>query len=204
VLVVVIVFVAVPNRPEQYFTRCVGQKSPPGAAPALLEGMAKVPLRAVGAATLERMTGSWSGLLAGLVAAAALAAEASAGIDARLDELFGEHLPYRQFLGDLQSAVTRGPRERVASLVSYPLRTRVGGRSLTIRTPAQFVADYDRLLPPSSIAAIRHQAYAELFANANGVMIGSGEVWFSAVCASASCDPKVIRIVALNPAAEKR
>jgi hypothetical protein len=149
------------------------------------------------------MMGRWV-LSASLALAVGVAAAGdAAAVDGRLDTLFGEHRPYREFLADLQHAVAEGPRERVARLVSYPLRTTVAGRRLTLSSAREFLAHYDKVLPPASITAIRDQLYGELFANANGVMIGSGEVWFSAVCSDEQCHTRPIRIVALNPPAEK-
>ena len=54
-------------------------------------------------------------------------------------------------------------------------------------------------LTPKVLAAIKRQTYASLFANDRGVMIGDGEVWFSAVCRDAACKDAPIRIIAINP-----
>ena len=124
-------------------------------------------------------------------------------VDRRLDNLFGEHEPYRQFLIDLQKAVAAEEHERVAYMVSYPLRARIGAPRTTIRNAAQFLARYDALLPPASTAAIRAQSYATVFANARGVMIGSGQVWFSGICADQQCSKHVVRIIAVNPGARE-
>jgi hypothetical protein len=124
-------------------------------------------------------------------------------VDRRLDDLFGDHKPYQQFLTELQKAVAAEAHERVAYLVSYPLRARIGAHRTTIHNVAQFLARYDALLPPASTAAIRAQSYATVFANAQGVMIGSGQVWFSGVCADRLCSKRLIRIIALNPDAKE-
>ena len=46
----------------------------------------------------------------------------------------------------------RDERDQVAALVSYPLRTRLKGKSLRLTTPAQFLGHYDELLPPKTRA----------------------------------------------------
>jgi hypothetical protein len=139
------------------------------------------------------------GLVSWQWATAPAAAQDAAAVDARLDALFGEHEPYHEFLTRLQRAVAQDARREVAALVSYPLVTRFGGQPHIIRTPAQFVSDYTMLLPPATLAVIRAQAYETLFANDRGVMIGSGEVWFSAVCGDGACAARGVRITAINP-----
>jgi hypothetical protein len=111
----------------------------------------------------------------------------TAQVDARLDLLFGEHEAYRNFLHELQIAVSEHARGRVAAMVNYPLRTRINGQWVRLQTPAQFLAHYDELLTPKTQDAITRQTYGELFSNNQGVMIGSGEVWYSGVCNDRNC-----------------
>jgi hypothetical protein len=136
------------------------------------------------------------GLAAGPVLG--LAAE-TAQVDARLDQLFGEHETYRNFLHELQMAVSEHARGRVAAMVSYPLRTRINGQWVRLQTPAQFLAHYDALLTPKVQEAITRQAYEDLFSNSQGVMIGRGEVWYSGVCQDHNCSSRSLRIIAFNP-----
>lgn len=127
-----------------------------------------------------------------------LAAE-TAQVDARLDLLFGEHEAYRNFLHELQIAVSEHARGRVAAMVSYPLRTRINGQWVRLQTPAQFLAHYDALLTPKIQDAITRQTYDDLFSNSQGVMIGSGEVWYSGVCKGHNCSSRSLKIIAFNP-----
>ncbi len=142
--------------------------------------------------------------LAGLVALGlagpllGMAAE-TAPVDARLDVLFGEHEPYRNFLHELQSAVGEHARQRVAAMVSYPLRTRIKSQWVRLHTRAEFLAHYDELLTPKTQQAIALQSYGDLFSNSHGVMIGQGEVWFGGVCEDHACSARSIKIIAINP-----
>jgi hypothetical protein len=139
------------------------------------------------------------GLLAASAAIAAPPAPDAGSIESRLDRLFGSHQPYRKFLADLQQAVAAGDRSRIAGMVSYPLKTRIAGHAVKLATPRQFLAHFDELLPQSSLEAITAQSFAGLFANSQGMMIGSGEVWFSAVCATRDCNAPPVMIIAVNP-----
>jgi hypothetical protein len=134
--------------------------------------------------------------LAGVPAAAQ---DAVTGMQARLDALFGSHAPYEDFLALLQQAVAAGNRTGVAALVSYPLKTRLAGRPVTVHDAGQFVARYEQLLPAKSREAIAQQKFEALFANSSGVMVGSGQVWFSGVCGDAHCKAPVVLITAVNP-----
>ena len=120
-------------------------------------------------------------------------------VDARLDALFGSHESLKQFLISLKkdSANKRWPA--IAALVAYPIKIRLGGHLIRIRNPSEFMAHSEEVLTPRVLAAIERQTYGSLFANAQGVMIGDGEVWFSAVCRSADCKNAPIKITAINP-----
>jgi hypothetical protein len=133
------------------------------------------------------------------MAAAVTPEAASRSIDLRLDALFGSHEPYRKFLHDLQRAVAAGDREQIAAMVSYPLNTHIAGRAVKLDNPRHFLAHFDVLLPQKSLDAITAQSFVGLFANSQGVMIGSGEVWFSAACAARDCNAAPVLITALNP-----
>jgi hypothetical protein len=121
------------------------------------------------------------------------------GIDARLDLLFGEHDPYRTFLQVLQAAVAGDDRRQVAAMVSYPLKPRIHGQVVRLRSVQQFLRHYDALLPPTTRAALATQSYETLFVNSQGVMIGNGELWFSGVCNDQRCSRRTIRLIAFNP-----
>jgi len=123
----------------------------------------------------------------------------SPGMDARLDLLFGEHDSYRAFLRELQAAVAADERSRVAAMVSYPLKAKVHGHVVRIGTTQQFLSHYDQLLPQPTRALIAAQSYEELFVNSQGVMIGSGQLWFSGVCNDELCSKRTIKIIGFNP-----
>lgn len=127
-------------------------------------------------------------------------AEVPAGdVDQRLDALFGAHEPYRVFLRDLQEAVAADARQQVAAMVSYPLRARIRDHAVQLGDAQQFLARYDEILTPKTLEAISQQSYQGLFANSRGVMIGTGQVWFSGICRDAGCRARTIRIIAFNP-----
>ena len=123
------------------------------------------------------------------------AAQTVAETNASLDQLYGEHAPYQAFLATLQKAVAAGDKAAVAGLVSYPLKTSLGGKTVTLRDAHHFAAAYDQILTAKVKKALAAQQYATLFANDEGVMVGDGEIWFSGIGAA---KPATVRITAIN------
>lgn len=133
------------------------------------------------------------GFVATAVGAGPAAAQTAKEVDASLDGLFGGHASTQRFLETLKAAVAIDDRPGVAALVAYPLKTRMGGKAVTVKDAARFVAGYDKIMTDKVKTAIGRQTYAGLFANWQGVMIGDGEVWFSPLDNSDK-----VRITAIN------
>jgi hypothetical protein len=123
----------------------------------------------------------------------AAGAQTAADMNSTLDTLFGSHAPYRQFFETLKKAVTANDKSAVASMVVYPFRIRINGKVVRIKDTDQFQAEYDRIMTPKVKAAVAKQSYPTLFANADGVSIGDGAIWFSGIGTS-----DMIKITAIN------
>lgn len=132
-------------------------------------------------------------LAAALIAPVTVVAQTKAEVDASLDALFGSHQPYRAFFDALKKAIATDDKAAVAAMVDYPFQGRINGKAVKLRDTAHFVADYDKIVTAKVKDAVARQAYATLFANWQGIMIGDGEVWFSGVG-----DADVIKITAIN------
>ena len=70
-------------------------------------------------------------------------------------------------------------KEKIAGMVSYPMNFIHDGKRARIRDKATFLARYDSIFDEHVRATILKQSSYCLFGNANGEMIGNGEVWFS-------------------------
>jgi hypothetical protein len=142
-----------------------------------------------------------------LVVSIALAISAAGSADAqtdeetsaRLDALFGAHEPYQTFLAALKEAVSARDKAAVAAMVAYPFETTIAGEPVTLSSADDFALRHDQLFTPAVVAAVEKQTYGTLFANAEGVMIGDGEVWFSGICADGTCSDASVKITAVNP-----
>lgn len=101
------------------------------------------------------------------------------------------------FLAALQKAVESGDKRRIASMIRYPIVFRSKPRNLLIKTPAAFIAAYDRIFTPSVKRAVAEAKAETLFRNSQGVMINQGEIWFDLVGSGQ------VKIIALNGSAEE-
>ena len=87
----------------------------------------------------------------------------------------------KQFLQDLQPAVAREDRPRVAQMVKFPISIQVSGKRKTLRNQSQFLKLYDVVFDAKVRGSIAKQEFSTLFCNWQGIMIGRGEVWISTV-----------------------
>jgi hypothetical protein len=96
------------------------------------------------------------------------------------------------FLENLQSAAQALDRPALANLVHYPFTTYNQGTPVkTYNTPEELLIDFEKLFTPRVIRAIENARYNNLFINSQGIMIGSGEIWFRNY-------PEGVRIKAIN------
>ncbi|MEI6739458.1 MAG: hypothetical protein WCK74_04020 [Gemmatimonadaceae bacterium] len=74
--------------------------------------------------------------------------------------------------------VQRNDRKTVAAQLRYPLTVLVKGRPRRFRSAAEFVAAYDAVMTPAFRATILNAIPRHMFVRDQGVMLGSGAVWF--------------------------
>lgn len=104
------------------------------------------------------------------------------------------------FLTRLQAAVQGNDARAIAAMTHYPLT--VNGRPGP-RDAAHFTQAYNTLFTDKVRNAVLHARAEDLFASYRGLMIGSGQVWFAAICAdSSAANPctvqRTIAIIAVN------
>jgi hypothetical protein len=101
----------------------------------------------------------------------------------------------RAFLAELQAAVQANDKDKIAGMISYPMNFIHGGKRARIRDKQTFLARYNTIFNEHIRAAILSQSSQCLFGNANGEMIGQGEVWFSEM------EDGSVKIITVNPSA---
>ena len=101
----------------------------------------------------------------------------------------------RAFLAQLQTAVQSNDKDKIAGMISYPLNVIRGGKRARIRDKQTFLARYDNIFDEHIRQTILKQSARCLFGNANGEMIGNGDVWFSEMGDGS------VKIITVNPSA---
>ncbi|CAI3944858.1 MULTISPECIES: hypothetical protein [Commensalibacter] len=122
-------------------------------------------------------------------------------MNARLDFLYGSHDKYHAFIDQLKKDVAQENKKAVAGVVKYPLKVDIQGKRIAIQNQQQFIQYYDKIITPKIKQAVTDQQFVGIFANYQGIMFGSGQIWLSGICLDKSCrDPKklVVRIIAIN------
>jgi hypothetical protein len=77
-------------------------------------------------------------------------------------------------------SVKNGDRKAVASMMDYPVRAQVGGKSRTFRNAKAFMASYDAIFTPSFRQAVVSSVPHNMSADTGGIMLGkTGEVWLN-------------------------
>jgi hypothetical protein len=103
----------------------------------------------------------------------------------------------RTFLAQLQAAVQADDKEKISGMISYPVNVIHGDKRGRIRDKQTFLARYDNIFDEHIRQTILKQSARCLFGNANGEMIGNGEVWFSEMGDGS------VKIITVNPSAGK-
>lgn len=85
------------------------------------------------------------------------------------------------FFEKLQAAVKQNQPDQVAPLVSFPLRTSLGGKRVLIRSPQQFLANYGRIFTSAVRCAITHADKSAVWGRDIGFTFSSGVIWWDAI-----------------------
>lgn len=100
------------------------------------------------------------------------------------------------FLQTLQSAVKNNDKKVLARLMHYPLH--VSGTHLKITSANSFSKHYSEIITPKIRDAILQQEPYAMFANYQGVMLGSGQVWFNNISSDAKNQKNKILVITIN------
>lgn len=141
-----------------------------------------------------------SALLFVAVASPGFAAEGT--INQQIDQLLGDHTKYQAVTTKLQQAVVAHDAASVAELVAYPIRVKVNGKEIMLKSARAFVKYYDAIMTPKTTKAIVDQEYDRLFVNYQGIMFGSGQVWISGICHDNACKNFEAKITSIQDNAE--
>lgn len=121
-------------------------------------------------------------------------AQSAADVNKSIDANLGDHTQYQALFTSLQKGVATHDAAAVAALISYPITIKINGHAVIFRTPRQFIASYDQVFTPAITKAVTDQKYADLFVNAQGIMLGNGQIWLNGVCVDYQCRKMVAKV----------
>lgn len=109
-------------------------------------------------------------------------------LDERTQFLFGDPANVViDFFLEIQDYVRTGNKEKLASLVLYPITIHsIDGKDVEIQNEEEFIANYEKIATPKWKGVILAQEPAKLFTNWQGVMVNRGEMWFGPICVDGS------------------
>jgi hypothetical protein len=99
----------------------------------------------------------------------------NAGID--------DPVAFKKFLKKLQGWVANNQRDSVAAAIAFPLlNSRVRNKEqIIVKDKNEFLANYDLYINDTVKAALKNQNLRQVFRNANGAMVGNGQLWLGQV-----------------------
>ncbi|GGG59977.1 hypothetical protein [Paenibacillus radicis (ex Gao et al. 2016)] len=89
-------------------------------------------------------------------------------------------IAFGKMFRDVRVSVMIHHKEKLADLILYPLMVHDGKETRTIEDKAQFLEEYDTIITADVEKVLKDQRVNALMATEEGVMAGSGEVWFRA------------------------
>ncbi|MEK1890597.1 MAG: DUF1176 domain-containing protein [Phyllobacterium sp.] len=119
--------------------------------------------------------------------------------DQAIQEALGDPAPYRQLISELQNALKNHDSAAIAALVSYPISVTVGSKQQTMKSPKDFIANYNAIMTPQIVAATATEAYEDLFVNYQGIMLGEGEIWINGICQDKACKKVDVKVMTIQP-----
>ncbi len=94
-----------------------------------------------------------------------------------------------EFLLVIQESLRTDNREKLASLINYPIKISLLDESeLEIKNAAEFIANYEKIVIPEWKNLVLNQEPTELLSNWQGAMVHRGELWFMPVCLDETCE----------------
>lgn len=105
----------------------------------------------------------------------------------------------KEFIVLIKQHLAKEDRQKLSSLISYPITVNLHGKRVQIKSKGEFVKNYHDIINAKVRKSVSRQKYEDLFVNWQGVMIGNGEIWFNAI----NNDPKKsqeteLKIIAIN------
>lgn len=88
---------------------------------------------------------------------------------------------FEKSFNTIKFLVKNNEKSKVANYVSYPLNVNKEDKKIKIQSKEDFIKNYNTIITENVKKALIDQDVAKTFVNYQGVMVGSGEIWFTHV-----------------------
>jgi hypothetical protein len=104
------------------------------------------------------------------------------------------------FFTAFKEAVAKGQKQRVASMVSFPIGVSLAsGRRVKVRNSARFLKLYDQIFDAKFKQSIASTEFKDLWAKFSGVATPRGEIWINGILKNEKYpDQYEIKITTIN------
>lgn len=84
----------------------------------------------------------------------------------------------KAFFREIKLAIENRDAKWIAKNINIPLNVNINGKKTSIKTEKEFIKNYDSIITPVIVDAVRSQDENDMFKNWQGIMAGKGQIWF--------------------------
>jgi len=111
------------------------------------------------------------------------------------DNLDGTTIGIEGFMKNVKTAIAAGNRKWLADNTMYPIRVKVNGKAVAIKSKQELEKNFDAIFTVELKGKIMPDASINLWVNGNGAMLGGGAIWINN---KAGVKPAAYHIIAIN------
>ena len=116
----------------------------------------------------------------------------------RIETIHGNAEGFFDVFGALQDAAMLGDPTEIAHYGLYPLVVNANGETYDVLEEQDLSDNFDALVSPETLDALRTQDVADLIVTDEGVGIGDGAIWITNICLDDACDQTQWGIFSIN------
>jgi hypothetical protein len=125
-------------------------------------------------------------------------AQSADAVDARIDQLLGDHKDYERAFVVIQQALSEHDADALAMYIPFGQPIMIDGTPVTLNDQDELVESFDDIFSEKVVNAVTRQDFGRLFVNSDGVMFGNGELWISGICQDNACADSEVKIITVN------
>ena len=98
----------------------------------------------------------------------------------------------------VKTSMAAGDDTGIAERVKYPIRVRVSGQELVLKSEKEFLDQYEKIFDQGFVTTLSDIDESNLSLLPNGIQVGNGELWFNYFCVDLACSDAQFLITQIN------